>query len=263
MMGAILTWEGGSLVMDIVSAESGDFGSTVTEHPVERGANITDFIREDLDIVNVVWFVSNSPIGEYVSVVGGSQPGALRPGNIAVHKDGKMKGVSLVIPEYSPSLTINVAGVPVPNPGAIIATAQKAVTGLVNKIFGSEPNRTALMMTFAEDKDYATDAIALLRDLKASGKLLTLALPRMELESMTITKITPNRTSDEGTGVEIGIEFKQIRTVQVLTVAAPKPTELRAVPKVHKGVKEVVIEGDLPAQSAAVQLFGKGLGVLQ
>lgn len=50
-----------SLFFDAVISETQDITSQVTEHPVEKGANVTDHVRAETDRVHLEVFVSNQP----------------------------------------------------------------------------------------------------------------------------------------------------------------------------------------------------------
>jgi hypothetical protein len=64
---AELTWtlEDGqeqSLTFDATVRDSHEATATITEHPIEEGANISDHVRKDLDRVTLSIVVSNTPI---------------------------------------------------------------------------------------------------------------------------------------------------------------------------------------------------------
>ncbi len=64
---AELTWllEDGqvqSILFDATERDSHQSTATITEHPIEEGANISDHIRKDLDRVSLRVVVSNTPI---------------------------------------------------------------------------------------------------------------------------------------------------------------------------------------------------------
>ncbi len=53
----------GDLALDCTVTETHTATSTVTEHPVESGANITDHIRPDPVQLSITGIVSDTPIG--------------------------------------------------------------------------------------------------------------------------------------------------------------------------------------------------------
>lgn len=62
-MGAYLSREDGSiLAFDVVTLETHAIRNEITEHPVEKGANVTDHVRAEVDSISIEVFVSNSPI---------------------------------------------------------------------------------------------------------------------------------------------------------------------------------------------------------
>lgn len=52
-----------SIMFDAVTRDAHESSATVTEHPVEEGANISDHVRPDLDRVTLEAVVSNTPVG--------------------------------------------------------------------------------------------------------------------------------------------------------------------------------------------------------
>lgn len=51
-----------SILFDATARDSHESTATITEHPVEEGANISDHVRKDLDRVSLEVIVSNTPI---------------------------------------------------------------------------------------------------------------------------------------------------------------------------------------------------------
>lgn len=51
-----------SVRFDTVNTETHDSTSVITEHPVEKGSNVSDHIRPELDRLSVEGYVSNKPL---------------------------------------------------------------------------------------------------------------------------------------------------------------------------------------------------------
>lgn len=80
---------------DAVVRDSHESTATVTEHPVEQGANISDHVRPDLDRVVLEAIVSNTPITQPVSQADGAT-GA--PGDVdLINRDGDTIGAARVL----------------------------------------------------------------------------------------------------------------------------------------------------------------------
>jgi len=123
---AELTWtleNGGeaSILFDATVRDTHEASATITEHPVEEGANISDHVRPDLDRVTLSVVVSNKPIVSPVDhndgVRGSQQPveltgpdgELLARANVLVF-DGPMTRVRSV---YEELLDLMKRGVPV------------------------------------------------------------------------------------------------------------------------------------------------------
>ena len=57
-------------VLDVMVSEEHSFDSMVTRHPVEKGADVTDHIRDEPITVRVEGLVTDTPIGTMTSVRG-------------------------------------------------------------------------------------------------------------------------------------------------------------------------------------------------
>lgn len=51
-----------SVALDATLVQNHDATNTVTEHPVESGANMSDHIRPDLDTLSITGIISNTPL---------------------------------------------------------------------------------------------------------------------------------------------------------------------------------------------------------
>ncbi len=64
----------GGFVIDAAPTESHTFDSTVTEHPIEEGSDVTDHVRVRPDRVSIEGIVSNTPIGEVKAIRDSESP---------------------------------------------------------------------------------------------------------------------------------------------------------------------------------------------
>lgn len=214
-MGAYLMYGTGApttMRFDVVVSETHHFSNNVTEHPVEKGPNVTDNVRAELDIVTLEVFVSNAPI---------STGNLLKPGI-----RGSFNTLKLDIPEYKAPLA--------PTPGAAFNAIGNAITSIVGsdkKVDG------ALTLQFAQPFDSVTEIFTELRRLRDTAQIVKAITPHWDYESMVITSVDMPRTAAEGTGARISIELKQIIQVETKRTAEPVPTQVRGKKKKNQGTK--------------------------
>ncbi len=185
-MGAYLLWQGGaaSLFFDVVPSETQVKSNSITEHPVETGADISDHVRPNLDSVTLEGFVSNTPL---------------------FSADGHLDQVNLDIPAVPQPVSLN---------SAINAIAS-AFSGLKQVV--------ANVMTFASAPDYVAQTISTLDQLRTSAELLTIVCPSRIYNNMLIESFEVHRDPSSGTGATFNVELKEIRTVTSSITQAPEP----------------------------------------
>lgn len=224
---AFLRWtpKGGQrqfLSFDVVPNETQSMTATMTERPVEKGPDVTDHVRQDLDNVKLECVISNEPLYDT------GERGAVQ------------ESVPLEFKQYTPPL--------VPTPGALFG----ALGGAISRLFGSELKATAQVLTFDSDSDMVSETHDILRTLKESAQLIDLYTTTHEYHDMILLSCEYNPV---GTGGTFNLNFRQIRRVEVKVVTAPIPTEIRA----KKAVKKAA-QGPAPAPEAIQSVTRHWLG---
>jgi len=218
-MGAFLKWlPTGSvqfkfMYFDVVTSETHEGSSFISEHPVEKGANVSDHVRDELDKVTLEVFISNAPLGMP------NTPGV---------GDGQQQSMPIDAPTYTAPLA--------PTPGAVFSAIGGAVSSLTNLILGKNDKVNANVLVFG-DTNYVAQTLEALRDLKASKQMVNLVTSEHLYDSMILENYTLPRDSSSGTGGAFTLSFKQMRIVESKIVAAPVPTEPRAKVPVARGAK--------------------------
>lgn len=224
---AFLRWtpKGGQrqfLSFDVVPGETQMASASVTEHPVEKGPDVTDHVRQNLDQVKLECVVSNEPLYDT------NERGATE------------QSVPLTFPQYAPPLT--------PTPGSLFG----ALGGAISRLFGSALTANAQVLKFASDSDMVSETHDILRTLKETAQLIDLYTTTHEYHDMILESIEVNPV---GTGGTFNLNFKQIRRVEVRVVTAPIPTEVRAKKAVKKGP-----QGPAAAPAQVQSVTRKALG---
>ncbi len=212
-MGAYLYWvpKGGAaktLLFDVVTDETQELAVTITEHPVEDGPNVADHIRRELNAVSLECQVSNAPVFD----VNG--------------RGAKVEAVELKMEKFKAPLA--------PNPGS----AYKAIGGAISSLFSGEEKHSATVMQFPKAFDAVGDTLAILEKIRDDETLVQVALPSKIYKDMCLVKLTMKRNASIGDAAAFHLEFKEVRKVKVNIVAAPKPTEKRAVPMKQRGSQD-------------------------
>lgn len=203
---AYLDFEGAPLLFDVVMTETLEHTATATEHPVEQGANVSDHVIDNLDMVSLDIFVSNSPVDDVNDMYGGS-----------------VSGLDLKVPtlDRPPALT----------PGSLMNAGIDAVKGLLN----GPTAWKALVQQFPEKFDNVSFILSTLIDWKERGVLGKVITPHRSYESMVIVGVKSDRDSSTGDASKISLSLKEIRLVEAKLVTAPIPTEPRGAISKPKG----------------------------
>jgi hypothetical protein len=274
---AVLFWyptpasPSGTLGFDVTSSEAVEITATVTKHPVEVGADVTDHIRKNLDEVTLEVFVSNTPLTNQ-NFVDPDQP---RGGtNSPLLLDA---GAPYSPPGAPPQTPIDVA-VYIPPPfslGALVSDVAKLtfaappVTAALGIPARLAPDTYAQVLQFGDDFSATIETYDVLTQLQIDGTLVSVVLRDSVHDNMIVTGISKPRTNEDGDGARFTVKFEEIRIVQTQTTSSPVPAEVRAKSPVTAGStgaktadpsKASVASGLLTAAKAALpSLAGLGL----
>lgn len=220
---------------DVIEAEGLKLPAVVTEHAVEKGANITDHYRKQLEEGSFTMFLSGSPIR-----------GDLDPDN-----PGTLESMKLPLkPAKRPSL-FGVSNLL--NAGIGAATDALGLGG------PSEPTHMTVLKFDRQPKRFDA-ALELVRRLQTEGLLITIKFTFGRAENMGITDAAFSRSPEDGDGGKIVLDAKQMRFVESdIALALPLPAEPRAIPKKTASADGAAAqaEGDkTTALRALVKSFG-------
>lgn len=264
---AYLFWKdsaGGSnyLAFDQVQTEEDDENATVTEHPVEVGADVADHVKIELVEIRLKVRSTNEPIpmaNPAISAAAqpgdkiwgsGQQAGQLVPLEIQVTSTPEAEIIeSITIPTWVNNITAR--ALLKTATGAIGSAAGGGVGGAIGSAAGgllgallfapteqdvtftpqlagvpvfTQTTISAQTYQWPAGTDYVASTHALLVQLKNSAQVFTVFLSKGgEYDSMVIEKLSFMRSSDTGSGEDITIGLKQVLIVTTQTVAAPIP----------------------------------------
>lgn len=195
--------------LEMVVSETHTLASEVTEHAVERGADITDHVRRKPARVNMQLFVSEEPLDELKTTAFKIPPPTDAPQTLQVG------GASVTIP---PRGDRGLAPPPIAllTPGGLVNAAVAAVSAT----FFPEQAVPATVGIPAT-KPYVTRFMDLLEEARNIGQVLTLVTRKRTYDNMLLESVTMDRGQGDGTGARFNLEFKEVRIVDTKIVPAP------------------------------------------
>lgn len=219
------------LYMNAITSQTHEFASEVSEHPVEEGANVTDYVRRKLNKLSFEAIVSQEPITADDNFGKNSARGAI-------------EGVKLDVQPYQAPFSFT--------PGAVFSAVGNVIK---NALFG-DPEYVAQVLTFKDSFDAVTSVQSQLSVLMDTAQMFTVYTSTNVYSNMQLIGCTLNKTPEDGTGAKFNLEFQQIRIVSTKRVKAPIPTEVRGQPPIKKGNQGTP---DAPPQREASVLIGMGV----
>jgi|SRR6185503_3872212 len=220
-----ITWEGDTgqtynIALDATTSERHASPATITDHPVESGANTSDHIRPEPETLSLQGVVSNTPI--------------LLPTD---HTDGASK-IQVEVEGVGPSVRV-----PLPIAGALIGNIP--LPGLTPK---------GHVLGFSPDFDRVAAVYEELLKIRNSGTLVGIITTLREYENMGIAMIEVLRDANSGNILALSLEFKEVQFGS--TEEVPVPIIPRG--KADKGTKapKLSAPGGAERASALYNAFG-------
>lgn len=222
------------LYADVIEAEGLKLPAVVTEHAVEKGANVTDHYRKQLEEGTFTMFFSGSPIR-----------GDLDPDN-----PGTLSSEELPIkPAKRPSLFG-------------VSNLLNAGIGAIGDALGGgtgEPTHMTVLK-FARQPKRLDAALELVRRIQTEGILINIKFSFGRAENMGITDASFARKPEDGDGGQLTIDAKQMKFVESdIAKATPLPVEPRALPKKTANADGAATQGD-GDQKTALRALVKSMG---
>lgn len=221
---------------DAVSAETHEALMTLTSHPVEEGANVTDHARPENKQLSIEAYVSNKPLL--------SNPGA--------ESFLELGTIPLNLPK--------VPGAVAPTPGAITRTITAGIDAALHKA----PDKASVEKPSGDFPNRAKAMWELLTKAQGAAALITVSTTLEQVDNMMIERVTSPRTVQDGNGATFQVDLKRVRIVKSETVDAPVPAESRGAKEADKGsknAKKTDEKKDGGLKSFAAGLFDGGSGL--
>ena len=265
-------------VPDLVLEESWTGNATITENPVEIGANVTDNIRIELRKCALKFFLTNEPIERNNWTTVSFAPTTL---SLPAKTITPAPNPIVLVPEWQNNLQARVllgtaggriAGGLGASAASLLASsllAGRAIDVPVRVNAGqfpatpAHPPLTLNILTPDVTDDFVLLSIEWLEQLKDAGQTMnvygtktTCIGTTQGVGGMAIESLTWVRAQDDGTGATVTLGLKQIRVVQTATVPAPAPSIPRAKKATNGGNQQTSELGD--AASDAMNNLAEG-----
>lgn len=229
------------LEFDVITGESHEIGATVSEHPVEEGANIADHVRPDLQRLKIKAYVTDTPINQVTQL--GIGPGTLQGQATSTEVPGR---TSRQLTQFSieggyapltlPGNVPLVGNISVPTNGFkrpfVPATVHPSEWG-----YGSN-SVNGYFLKFDTKLRRCWGIFNQLEYLCSQGVIIEVSTDLRYYERMLITSVTAPREATSG--IEFSIDLQQLRTAKTqktFVKRRAKPVEKRAAAQVDQGKK--------------------------
>ena len=267
---AYLTWTDASgntssFYPDLVISEKWENPATMTEHPVEQGANVIDHVRVELVKCVLTIFATNEPIGannfadpglpQPVGLTGGESPadGTYPTSTVTAavwNNNLTARGIALAVGDLAATAAAGAIGGEI---GGIAGAATIIGAGLLEGLLlsGSASNKSipitagspaapqvtgqAQVIYFSQTQDFVEATIQLLLNLKTTTQIISVFGSKQSVQSMAIENVAYTRDEETGTGAEIVISLKEVRFVQTVVVNVPLPSIPSAANTIARG----------------------------
>jgi hypothetical protein len=247
-----------TLTFDVTLRETHTWESSVTEHPVEAGANVSDHVRPSLDKLSMDVEFTETPIeSSFVQYRWGEPFNAAEFGYLALNhvnrrvlSPGQAEGTARTI-QTSKTLQVQTIDIKKPPTRIGLTPTGLAVSGLNALLSMADPKtasiKAGLITTFSKQPvvilarreagnkkpgEYIQTVLETLHNLKSQSTLVNVYTPRRTYYNMAIESISVNKEGPHSS-VAVSISFKELRRVglDTGTVNLPKPKAKKDAPK--------------------------------
>lgn len=222
-----------SVRFDAVTSETHEALMTITDHPVEVGANVVDNAREMPQTIAIEGYVSNKPLASNPGV------GALlkvQPLDLTVElpNQPEYQNLPLNLPkkDLQPSLTVITGAIKdLLHPPPSSATVRRPA------LFTKYGISVATQSPSGDFPDRVRDMYEALTKARVDRSLIRVVSAIEDIDAMMISQISVPRTIEDGNGATFHVELRKIRLVSSESVNAPAAAEDRGKVAVSKGSK--------------------------
>lgn len=240
---------------DAVTSYDPDDSGTITDHPVERGANIVDHVRDNPERLTIEGLVTNSP----------------HHANLTEEDDHDTATVSLTVRTRKPFIE-GTEKLDVPSPGVELSPSGllQAGVGAITDLITGGPNHTASVLRpgnattkrvgaqvlqSESRRNRARIAYERLLAARQGRFLVTVETPLRDYFDMLIERVGAPRSAEDGTAHRFVVDLRRLRIAETDTVQSPEPAEARGAGPKSLGSQAAKTDpnGDAKLESIAHQ----------
>ncbi len=244
------------LVFDAVVSLSPEDAVTITDHPVERGSNITDHARDEPERLSIEGIVSTVA-------------------NVAVDDDAELSSLNLDVAARpaagTRTIELEVPSPPIqPDPNGLlqagISALGNALTGgpkaTVNdtsqtRVFG----RSARAVQQRSPRNRIRDIYEKLLGAKTKHVLITVQTAVRDYFDMQIERVAAPQSTSAGQSVTFQLDLRRIRVADSETVESPKPAEARGAVGRNRGTQNPKSDPNAEDKTELRSVLHQGLGL--
>ena len=216
-----------TLSFDVVTDSNHNLALTVTDSPVEKGADLTDHAFPSLDRVVLSIFISNQPI--YTNA----------------DPSGSIEEITEEIPKYqAPSLldpsSIDSVGdvASAVSPGGVTKAVSGAIKDGINKLLSGGGTQRFSVVRFSDGLNRPREFYEAFRFLRDTVTLLRVLTSLRDYDNMVIEDMTGLRDASTGDGATFAVSFREVKIANTQLGAVDiDPSELRAFKNQNTGSK--------------------------
>jgi hypothetical protein len=228
--------------LDVATSEEYADTLTVTDHPVEQGANVVDHAREDPERITVEGLVTNAP----------------HQGNLTEDDEHEVQNETLKFEAMGPpgtqTIELDIPGNPIQvTPSGLI---QAAVGAVVSLLTGGQDNKATAWDVPKSSRVSTTAQVLKTSDRKNRGRLVyekllsaqkgrflvTVQAGMREYFDMLLERIALPRGLEDGTSARFQLDLRRLRVAESETVQSPEPTEARGATTKSRGSQHAGID---------------------
>lgn len=238
---AYLVFDDVELYFEAVTSENTEETAEPTDHPVQKGADVTDHVRHANPTMSLEVIVSNTPVRD----VNGwydqrTEPVTLSIAGVALppladnsEAEAKLSSLGTAVDDL---MRLNVVGaVGSALDTARIKDAYDAAKGSLQRPDIPGRKVTANVRRFTGAENHVRDVVDSLTEWKQGSVLGQVVFPWRSYDNVILTHVGVARMPEDGDSAKISLEFRQLRFVEAKSVDAPVPAKPSGKKKVSKG----------------------------
>lgn len=251
--------------IDVSIKETHGLSAEVTDHPVERGANVADHIRPMPRTFTMDGLVTNTPIEMPKSHAGGAR----------VNTSSIPITAASAQPRRIPPQTVTIEGEPSVGMLGLIPGVDQGVAILgalrlevrTKRQFAAEHNRidntvkqthAAMALQFTQPFNRVEEVHAAFVNIIETSKLVTVVTGLVRYESVALTDLQFERSKEVGRdALRFSAQARVLRIVSSEVVTLPDPVKVRAKPGKSLGKQQPVQEPAPKTHAEAVSIGWK------